>query len=397
MHGKLLKKILVGIALLGMPLAACSSKGSGTTQTVYYGGGGGGGTQTQTGSYTALSAIQAVCQITGTEYQSDGQGGYYTVTYWDASQTNTSTVKSSVTSQLIPTGFSMAQNWTSGSFSDGTNYEATFYSCGDVYLAYCVYSTTYQGQNIIVLEVESYTNSSGGGGGGGQTTSYTTLSAIQAVCNILNTEYESDGQGGYYTVTYWQASQMSVSSLKSSVTSQLIPSGFSMAQTWTSGSFSDGTSYEVIFYTCGDIILAYCVYSMTYQGSNIVVLEVDSYTDNSGGGGGGGQTTSYTALSAIQAVCNILGTDYQSDGSGGYYTEAYWSSSQMSVSSLKSAITSQLIPSGFTLAQTWTAGTFSDGTNYDAIYYTSGNIVLAYVVYTYDSYVVLDVYSFVDN
>lgn len=395
MHGKLFKKLFALFVLFGMPLAACSTSSGNNNNGGYYPVN---PTPSPSTTYTPESAIKAVCQLMGTsDYQSDGQGGYYTEAAWQASQTTVSQVKSSV-SQIVPSGFNQAYAWQNTTLNDGTAAEVCEYVSGSVNLDYVVYQYNYQGTTYIVLDIYAYSNGGGGGGGGGGQTSYTTLTAIQAVCQLMGTsDYESDGEGGYYVGKYWEASQVTVSQVKSSV-SQIVPTGFSQSSSWQSATLSDGTACEFCTYYCGDVYLDYVVYQMTYQGTSYVVLQVYSYTDSGGGGGGGGGgSSSYTTLTAIQWVADALDVSYYS-ADDYYYVLIYTNYSSSSVSNFKSLVTGSLIPPSFSLTQSWQNGTFSDGTAYEACYYICDSVVLCFTIYneTYEGsqVTVLEVVAF---
>lgn len=100
------------------------------------------------------------------------------------------------------------------------------------------------------------------------------------------------------------------------------------------------------------------------------------------------QGISYTVEEAINAVAEALGgksvSDY-SDEEGPYFvTGAAYYAESVSADDLKEYVP-YIMPEGFELVSDWSAGTFSDNTEYEGCYYLCGDVVLANAVYA-DNY-----------
>ena len=134
------------ISISGSTPTATTTGGSTTTNT---------NTSTTSGgsvSYTAASAINAVCELLSTQLGQtvtathDSDGDYWVGNFGDS--TTWDQLKSICETYLIPTGFSPeTTSWGSDTFQDGTPVDYKDYVWNNsIYLEYCVYTVSGQSQ-----------------------------------------------------------------------------------------------------------------------------------------------------------------------------------------------------------------------------------------------------------
>ncbi len=122
---------------------------------------------------------------------------------------------------------------------------------------------------------------------------YTLASAIDAVGELLNETFQDDfsenithdeTEGDYIVVNFGDSGTSD--QLEEISDTYLVPEGFKAEmEEWGDDTFSDGTPVRFIDYVCGDVVLEYCVYTVSgYEGDqagyNGLYYQVASYDAN---------------------------------------------------------------------------------------------------------------------
>jgi len=110
-------------------------------------------------SYTVEEAINAVAEVFRRQIYdySDEQGPYFVTGANYSLATVSADYLKSYVPRLMPEGFELNQDWATGYFANGLEYEGCLYLCKNVVLDNQIYETTYtDGTPCITLKIAAY-------------------------------------------------------------------------------------------------------------------------------------------------------------------------------------------------------------------------------------------------